>query len=26
MPWLMAVDETRIRAQWPELLEEAGLL
>ena len=26
MPWLMAVDEPRIRAQWPELLEEAGLL
>jgi hypothetical protein len=26
MPWLMAVDELRIRALWPELLEEAGLL
>jgi hypothetical protein len=25
LPWLMAVDERRIRALWPELLEEAGL-
>jgi hypothetical protein len=25
-PWIRAVDETRIRALWPELLEAAGLL
>jgi hypothetical protein len=26
LPWLRAVDEARIRALWPELLEAAGLL
>jgi hypothetical protein len=25
LPWLMAVDERRIRALWPQLLENAGL-
>ncbi len=25
LPWLMAVDERRIRLLWPQLLEKAGL-